>query len=96
MNLEATIVTDSEETVVSNSKTTVAQLPAPATPREFGVLLFSRPTPVAINLASAERPAEIAQELPKTASALPLTGALGLLGVGLSMGLKTARRRYNV
>lgn len=96
MSLEATIVTDSEETVVSSSKTTVAQLPAPATPREVGVLLFFHPKPVAMNLASTEQPAEMAQELPKTASAFPLAGAMGLLGLGLSMGLKTIRRRFKV
>jgi hypothetical protein len=98
--LQATIVTDEPQTVVARSKTVVGQAP-PATPPMLGVLLFEAPaTSVAPTLGAEASPAplavasteSVAQELPKTASALPLLALLGLASVGLSLGAGVIRR----
>jgi hypothetical protein len=95
MMVEATIVTDSPETVVQSNKVSIAQAPAPATPVQVGVLLIQAPEPTAaapapVETASLDSPAA---ELPKTASYLPLAGLLGLLGIGSSVALGVARKR---
>lgn len=103
MMLEATIVTDEPQTVVTQSKTVVGQAPPPATPPLVGVLLIqplrltavpvsapeAAPTPVTV--ASEEPPAT----LPKTGSPLPLVGLLGLLAIATSLGLGAARKSFN-
>ena len=97
MKFNATIVTDETETIVANNKSVVGEAPAPATPRLLGVLLFQRPTTVALApdpTPTASVTAEHAWfRLPQTASPLPLIGLLGLLALAISMGLKTARRK---
>jgi hypothetical protein len=104
MMLEATIVTDDPQTVVTQSKTIVGQAPPPATPPMVGVLLIqplrlssvpasaSAETPAPVTVASEEPPAT----LPKTASYLPLVGLLGVLAVAMSLGLGAVRRSFNV
>jgi hypothetical protein len=92
MNLQATIVTDDQHTVMERSKTVVAELPAPpATPREMGVMLILEPTSQAAPtlLASNEEPATT---LPKTGTFLPLAGLLGTLGVAISFGMGVVRK----
>jgi len=88
MKIKATIVTDDEHTVIEQSKFAFGKAPAPATPREVGVLLF---VPRAQQLASAEPPADM---LPETGSSLPLIGLLGTLAIATSLSLYVARRSY--
>lgn len=91
MNVEATVVTDDTETVVERNKTNVAQLPPPPeTPAVVGVLLIVRSTTVRVALASAPAP----KALPKTATALPAIGLLGLLCVGMGWALRAKRNRH--
>lgn len=96
MNVEATVVTDSEETVVAQDRSVVAQLPRPATPSEVGVLLIIRSRVPWTSASSTTQPAETAEALPKTASLTPLAGLLGLLAITLSVGLTKIRRSFNV
>ncbi|MGD0730817.1 MAG: LPXTG cell wall anchor domain-containing protein [Terracidiphilus sp.] len=95
MNFEATIVTDSSETVMSQNKSITGTAPAPATIPLLGVLLFRRPAPEAaaspVTEASAEPPAE---SLPKTGSEVPLMGLLGGLALAGSFGLKAVRQKF--
>jgi hypothetical protein len=96
MNVEATVITDSEEKVISTNKSVVAEIPSPATPREVGVLLIMQPQQASIVPASEEQPTETAQLLPETASSLPLIGLLGSMALATSCGLAMIRRRVTV
>jgi hypothetical protein len=99
MTFEATIVTDSAETVVSQDKSVAGVSPAPALLPEHGVLLIEWPTssvdsPSAqVNLASAEKPASV---LPRTGSVFPLLGLLGSLAFVGSLGTRAVRRKFYV
>jgi hypothetical protein len=95
MKIEATIVTDSSETVMSQSKKVTGIAPPPVVLPELGVLLIQFPaaTPAVVavqpvDVASAE---PIAATLPKTGTLLPLAGLMGLLSIGGSLGLRLAR-----
>jgi LPXTG-motif cell wall-anchored protein len=90
MMLEATIVTDSPETVMELSKTNVGQVPAPTTPKLLGVLLIQKapmPEQIASNVT-----AEHVDTLPDTGSPLPWVGLLGLLSLASSLGLGAVRK----
>jgi hypothetical protein len=97
MTFEATIVTDSEHTVVEETKANFAYTPPP-TPQFVDVLLI-QPAPMPREIASSvtaehvDPPAEMAATLPGTASATPLFGLLGLLGIASSASLGLVRRR---
>lgn len=98
MTLEATIVTDEEQTVVEKSKSTLGYAPAPTIQPLFDVLLIQpapmpQPVNASVTAEHADSPAEMASALPETASSLPLAGALGLLGIASSFGLGWARKR---
>jgi len=98
MMLEATIVTDEEQAVVSASTSNVGYTPAPATPQLVDVLLFhaaAMPKEMAASVTAdhVDPPVEVAQVLPGTASSLPLLGLLGGLSIASSIGLGLARRR---
>lgn len=96
MKLEATIVTDSTESVVSSNKATKGEAPVLALPTLADVMLIQLPsyTPTVTHeplaVASAEEPAAV---LPETASSLPLVGLLGGLGIAASVGIGVARKR---
>jgi hypothetical protein len=96
MAFEATIVTDSSEDVMTQSKSITGTAPAPALPAELGVLLIQWPASPAViaapatEMASAEPPAET---LPNTGTALPLMGLLGALTLASSLGLKAVWQR---
>lgn len=97
MNLEATIITDSPETMVASDKTTRGQAPALAMPTFAGVLLIEPKSPSSAQppttIASVETPPAV---LPETASTLPLMGMLGALSLASSVGLGFARRRVKL
>src|SRR5262249_5221135 len=101
MNVSATVVTQVPETVVAQQrKVTGSAPPPPETPALTGALLIEdAPAPPKQMAAAAPAPAPAApapepapHKLPKTGSALPLIGLLGLLCSGLSIGFRMLRR----
>jgi hypothetical protein len=96
MSFEATIVTDSTENVLAQTKSVTGTAPAPATVPVLGVLLFQRPAPSAepvaepVTVATEEPPADT---LPKTCSPLPLFELLGGLVLAGGIGLRTIRNK---
>lgn len=94
MTFEATIVTDSPETVVEVNRTHEASTPAPPTPQMLGVLLLDQSMPEAEELTASVTAEHVGtpRVLPTTASAVPLFGALGFAGLGSSFGLWFRRR----
>jgi LPXTG-motif cell wall-anchored protein len=96
MTFQATIVSDSTETVVSQNKAITGTAPAPATVPLVGVLLFQRPAPVMVQapepvtVAAEEQPADT---LPKTGSTLPAVGFLGALALFGGIALSAVRRK---
>ena len=93
MNVSATVLTAVPETVIAEQRrTTGSAPPPPPTPPVQGALLIetSAPAPAPTQVAAAE-PAPA--QLPKTASALPLIGLVGLLCSGLSLGMRMLRTR---
>jgi hypothetical protein len=95
MTIEATIVTEEPQTLVSLSKSNVGQAPAPPTPALLGVLLIQRAAPEPEEVASSVT-VEHVETLPNTASNLPWVGLLGFLGIGSALGLSTIRKLANV
>ena len=101
MNVSATVLTEVPETVVAEQrKVTGSAPPPPATPALQGALLIEAPTPAPVPTSAAAAPAPTAAapepppaRLPKTGSALPLVGLLGLLCSGISVGMRMLRRR---
>jgi RNase P/RNase MRP subunit p29 len=93
MNVSVTAVTAVPETVVAEQRrTTGSAPPPPPTPPIQGALLIETPAPApAPTQVAAAEPAPA--QLPKTASALPLIGLLGLLCSGLSLGMRMLRPR---
>ena len=92
MNVSVTAVTAVPETVVAEQRrTTGSAPPPPPTPPIQGALLIETPAPAPAPtaVAAAEPPPA---KLPKTGSALPLIGLLGLLCSGLSVGVRILRR----
>lgn len=96
MMFEATIVTDSPETVHSITKASVGTAPVLATPVVADVLLVETPgssrDSMTETIASVEPPPTV---LPDTASDLPFAGLLGLLSIAASFSLRTLRRGLN-
>jgi hypothetical protein len=99
MTFEATIVTDSSESVLERSKLAVGVEPTPATPQLVGFLVIqhrelgSEPTSEPEEVASAE---QLAPTLPRTATSQPLMEVLGGLGLASALGLGFARKRFTV
>jgi len=100
--LQATIVTDQPEAVVTRSKEVVGQAPAPALPPVVGVLLFQtapKAEAVALDTESTPEPVTVASseplptELPKTASPLPALSLFGFLAIAGSLGFGIARKK---
>ena len=93
MKLEATIITESRESVVSSANVTVGQAPIALMPHLADVLLVQAPGPRVIaepdTVASVEQPPAV---LPQTASPLPLAGAIGAFSVALGLSLGAIRR----
>ena len=93
MNVSATVLTAVPETVIAEQRrTTGSAPPPPPTPPVQGALLIESPAPApAPTQVAAAEPAPA--QLPKTATALPLIGLLGLLCSGLSLGMRMLRPR---
>jgi hypothetical protein len=90
MNLTATIVTTTPETISSSTSTVTGTAPVqakappqPATPTQVGALLIEEAAPAPTTVASSEAPAPAAEpkptQLPKTGSPVPLIGLLGVV-----------------
>jgi hypothetical protein len=95
MNVSVTAITEVPETVVAEQRrTTGSAPPPPATPPIQGALLIETPLPApAHQTAMAAAPEPPPAKLPKTGSALPLIGLLGLLCSGFSVGMRMLRTR---
>jgi LPXTG-motif cell wall-anchored protein len=93
MDIDATVVRTTPETVVSYSRTvTGANPPPPPPPTPSGViLLIVEPAPAPQVAEAAPAPAPAPAALPKTGSELPLIGLLGLAFLGLGFGVRFAR-----
>ena len=97
MNVSVTAVTEVPETVVAEQRrTTGSAPPPPPTPPIQGALLIEAPAPVQTAMAAAPAPAAPEPpptKLPKTGSAMPMIGLLGLLCACLSLGIRMLRGR---
>ena len=90
MNMSATSVVEVPQTTVSQ-KTAYAAATPPPPPQDQPILVaVITPAPAAPDPAPA--PASSPENLPKTASNLPLIGLLGLLFLGSAFGLRLLRR----
>jgi RNase P/RNase MRP subunit p29 len=90
MMIDATVVRETPEEVVTHEKGTVAgeaPPPPPAAPAEPVQTAQAQPAP-----APPAAPAEHKEALPQTATPLPLLGFLGMLSVAASRGLKRLRK----
>jgi hypothetical protein len=92
MKLEATIITDSEETVVSSNKTTVVRTPTLVMPHRADVLLIETPSPSVVHEPEMASVDKLPAALPQTASAVPAAGLLGLLSIATSLSLGVLRK----
>lgn len=108
MKVGATVVSESSEIAVSETRSTTGTAaapppppPPPPTPVVYvGVLLIEVPAPAAPAVAARPAPARAAaaspepapKALPKTASSIPLVGLLGLLLCTASFGIRMLRR----
>jgi hypothetical protein len=107
MKIGATVVTESSDVAVSETRRATGTAPAAAAPPPppptpvvyVGVLLIEAPAPATppppppTGLTARPASAEPAPKaLPKTASSLPLVGLLGLLLCTASLGVRTIRR----
>jgi hypothetical protein len=93
MNVTATAVTETPETVVAHEvKHTGTMPPPPPEAPQQGVTLLIvvlHPAPGPVESAAAAEPAP--NKLPKTATSLPLIGLLGALLCSFALGLKAKR-----
>ena len=107
MKIGATVVTESSDVAVTETRRATGTAPAAAAPPPppptpvvyVGVLLIEAPAPATppppppTGLSARAASAEPAPKaLPKTASSLPLVGLLGLLLCTASLGIRTIRR----
>jgi len=100
--LQATIVTDEPQPIVSRNKSVIGQGPAPALPAMVGVLLFRSVAPTIAPVVASEpvqEPVTVASEeslpevLPKTGSFVPIGSLVGLVVILISLGMRGARQR---
>jgi hypothetical protein len=93
MNVTATAVTETPETVVAHEvKHTGTMPPPPPEAPQQGVTLLVvvlHPAPAPVESAAAAEPAP--NKLPKTATSLPLIGLFGALLCSFALGLKAKR-----
>jgi len=89
MVVSAQRITEVPETVVTQQVKRTGTMPLPPPPRQDVPVLIVMAAPTPAPAANAE-PAP--KELPKTASTLPLVGALGALFCGLALTVMTIRK----
>jgi len=89
MVVSAQRVTEVPETVITQQVKRTGTMPPPAAPKQDVPVLIVMAAPTPAPAANAE-PAP--KELPKTASTLPLVGALGALFCGLALTIMTIRK----
>lgn len=91
MLVSATKVVETPVTVVSQQSQLTGEMPAPPPPppADVPILVVEQEAVAPVEVAQAAPPAE---QLPKTGSALPLIGLLGLLSLASSLVLRTARK----
>jgi len=90
MKIDAQKIVEQPETVVSQQikRTGIAPPPPPAPKADVPMLVaVEAPAPAPVETAAAPAP----QQLPKTASDLPLVGLLGLLFCGVSLSVTAVR-----
>lgn len=94
MKIDATVLTVAPVNVIERHHVVTGQSPAPEVAFEGPLLLESSTRDVPSLVASVEPPKPA--ELPKTASLLPLVGALGLLSLSVFAVLEIiGRRKHN-
>ena len=95
MDIDATVVQTTPETVVSHTRSVSGSAPPPPppapAPTPSGVLLIVSETPAPAVAEAAPAPAPAPAALPKTRSELPLIGLLGLAFLTLGFGVRFAR-----
>ncbi len=94
--ITATVVTESPVVVQSSSTAVTGTMPpppaTPPAPAQTAILIaipVSRPAP-----AETQPQPEVARELPKTGSPMPLFGLLGLVFLGTALGLRALSRSW--
>jgi hypothetical protein len=90
MNISATVLTVAPQQLVSRHTVVTGQAPPRPNVTFEGPMLIERTREAPAITAAVEQPT--AQELPKTASPVPLAGLLGLLSMALYAGLRIVRR----
>jgi len=90
MDISATVLTVAPQQLVSTHTVVTGQAPPPPNVTFEGPMLLERAGEVPALTATVEE--TIAQELPKTASLVPLAGMLGFLSLALGTGLRIIRR----
>jgi hypothetical protein len=90
MDISATVLTVAPENIVSRHTVVTGQAPPRPNVAFEGPMLIERTREAPAITATVEQPT--AQELPKTASPVPLAGLLGLLSMALYAGLRIVRR----
>lgn len=90
MNISATVLTVAPQRLVSTHTVVTGQAPPRPNVTFEGPMLIERTREAPAITAAVEEPT--AQELPKTASPVPLAGLLGLLSMALYAGLRIVRR----
>jgi LPXTG-motif cell wall-anchored protein len=93
----ATVITETPQVNVSQTKNVSGELPPPPptlppAPEMQNVLLVEEEVTELPAPPPTPAPAETAQTLPQTGSQLPLIGLLGLIALGFSLGMKVIRR----
>jgi RNase P/RNase MRP subunit p29 len=94
MKIDAQMVVEQPETVVSQQvKLSGTMPPPPPAPKPDVAILILMPVPAApqAETAAAATSEPAPQKLPKTASDLPLVGLLGAISIALGLALKAVR-----
>ncbi len=93
MNISATRVVEVPQTTVSQHTAYAAAAPPPPPPQDQPILVaVVTPVPPAPAAEPAPAPAAPQENLPKTASNLPLIGLLGLICLGSAFSMRLFRR----
>jgi hypothetical protein len=92
MEISATVLTVAPQQIVSTDTVVIGQVPPPPNATFEGPLLIEPTAEAAVPAVTAAVEEPTAQELPKTASLVPLAGLLGFLSMAVYAGLRIVRR----